>query len=354
MNIVQVMAHDGVGGVQRIAHLLSQGLSVRGHRIDTWALYRREGIPGIQADVLMPHKPRGSDYLHIAAELRQRLRRARPDAVISHMPLSGVLTQGCAAAQRVPTRLAVQHGMPAAYSSAARRLDQFAGQTGVYTSIAAVSQTVADAFAGYPSAYRRRIRVVRNALPEPDPPRKAFNARIQLGLPSSALLLVSVGRLVPGKNPGVLLPIVQALPFAHLAFVGDGELRPELQARAVGLGISERVHFLGERTAEEAFVYLQAAAVSLFPSTSEGLGLIVLETLWARTPLVASDIPAIREAAGGGAVLVSPTDPNEWVEAVRRVLATPALAQQLVQRGTRTLQQYSVDAMIAQYERLLV
>ena len=76
---------------------------------------------------------------------------------------------------------------------------------------------------------------------------------------------------------------------------------------------------------ELAEVYRRAAVV-LIPSGAEGFGLPVIEALACGAAVVASDIPALREAGGPAAVYVPVGDVGAWSDAVAKLLADPAAA----------------------------
>ena len=81
----------------------------------------------------------------------------------------------------------------------------------------------------------------------------------------------------------------------------------------------------GLTRAELAEVYRRAAVV-LVPSEAEGFGLPVIEALACGAAVVASDIPALREAGGPAAVYAPVGDVGAWADAVAKVLADPAAA----------------------------
>jgi glycosyltransferase involved in cell wall biosynthesis len=81
----------------------------------------------------------------------------------------------------------------------------------------------------------------------------------------------------------------------------------------------------GLSRAELAEVYRRAGAV-LIPSGAEGFGLPAIEALACGAPVVASDLPAIREAGGPAAVYAPVGDVEAWADAVAKVLTDPAAA----------------------------
>lgn len=110
--------------------------------------------------------------------------------------------------------------------------------------------------------------------------------------------LVHVARLVPVKQQQLLLEAYQlarqkglALP---LVIIGDGSERDSLESLASKLGISEHVHFLGQQ--KNPYPWVARASAFVLSSRTEGLGLVLIESLALGTQCVATDVPGgIRE-----------------------------------------------------------
>jgi len=136
--------------------------------------------------------------------------------------------------------------------------------------------------------------------------------------------LLHVGANVPRKNLPLLLRLFAELrarvPAARLVRVG-GALDAEQRALAAELGIADAVMELPflERPVL-ASLYRHAAAL-LLPSEREGFGWPVLEAMACGTPVVASDLPPLREIAGDAAVFVPTDDPRAWAATIQGVLA---------------------------------
>ena len=125
-----------------------------------------------------------------------------------------------------------------------------------------------------------------------------------------------VGSLQPRKNVGGLLEAYDALPASVRA---DRQL---VIAGKYGWSASQlKADLLARRTKNECvwvdYVDRQslralyaAAGVFVFPSLAEGFGLPILEAMAAGLPVIASDLPALREVASGNANLVPPDDPD--------------------------------------------
>ncbi len=134
-----------------------------------------------------------------------------------------------------------------------------------------------------------------------------------------------LGRHERRKGLGVLLEAFCGGPgppiAAELWVAGNGPETPGLRERYPE---SDRVHWLGVVSDEEAADRLAGAAVLCAPSLGgESFGMVVLEGMAARCRVVASDIPGYREAAGGRAVLVAPGDPSALRAALVAALSAP-------------------------------
>lgn len=99
------------------------------------------------------------------------------------------------------------------------------------------------------------------------------------------------------------------------------------------------------------------ARTVVFPSLYEGFGLPILEAMACGTPVVTSDRPATREAAGGAALLVEPTDVEAIADGLRRVLSDPVLHDELraagVRRAAALRWEDAAERIVAVYDRVL-
>jgi glycosyltransferase involved in cell wall biosynthesis len=115
-----------------------------------------------------------------------------------------------------------------------------------------------------------------------------------------------------------------------LDVVGDGSQKHELESLAESLGISERIKFYGFRDDTDEF--MSKASCLLFPSHSEGFGLVVAEALAVGLPVLASDLEPLRPFSSGS--LLPHDDVSAWTEAIERVInggsASPLSADKLI------------------------
>jgi glycosyltransferase involved in cell wall biosynthesis len=109
---------------------------------------------------------------------------------------------------------------------------------------------------------------------------------------------------------------------------------PDESALAEKLGIAAAIRHVGAVSDDRVLAeWYSAADVLAFPSLWEGFGWPPLESMACGTPVVASEIPAIREVVGDAGVLVSPDDPSAMAAAVERVLNDASWSRSLRSKG---------------------
>lgn len=169
-----------------------------------------------------------------------------------------------------------------------------------------VSQSVKTYLEGY---LPERVEVILNGLPTSD-------AKWVGSADTDKKHFLFVGRLTPLKG---LMTVLSALAKLKdepwiLNVLGDGPQREELEEYAVKAGLSEKVTFLGFRDDVEA--WMAGCSCLVFPSLEEGMGLTFMQAVRMGVPVLASDLPPVRELAIEGASLLPPGDIVSWKEAL--------------------------------------
>ncbi len=175
-------------------------------------------------------------------------------------------------------------------------------------------------------------------------------SRRVLGLDPECPLCLSVGRLAREKNQAFLLSafalILEDLPAARLALVGEGDDRRRLERMAVDLGMGEKVCFVGSVPHQRVGAYYQAADLFLFPSTSETQGLVVLEALAAGLPVVAVASEAAAELLQDGERgTIAAEDPAAFASQAVTLWKQPERRRALSRAGRRVAAGYAPDAL---------
>lgn len=182
------------------------------------------------------------------------------------------------------------------------------------------------------------------------------------GLPAGARVVVAVGRLVDQKGHEVavraLLRLRRRHPEAVLVVLGEGPLRGNLEQLADELGIGASVILPGN--VQDVGAWFARANVFVHPARWEGFGLVLLEAMLAGLPVVATRVSSIPEIVADEetGLLVPPEDEAALTEALDRMLADPAAAARMGERGReRAREEFSarrmVDGTLAVYEAAL-
>lgn len=199
---------------------------------------------------------------------------------------------------------------------------------------------------GFPS---RRVQVVYNALP-PSHEASGYSqaeAREQLGIPRDQPTLLTVARLVPWKGIDDFILALDATPDVHYIVAGDGAARADFEQYAQERGVADRVTFLGRIDREQVALYMRAADYVGLYSGYEGLSHVIIESLVAGTPVIASDKggnPEIVQHNVNG-LLVPYDDPHALASALTTAFA-PGKRDQLATNTPIGLERFDYDRMV--------
>lgn len=165
-----------------------------------------------------------------------------------------------------------------------------------------------------------------------------------------------IGRLDPIKRVGDLISAVGLLTAGvHLHIFGEGSERVRIQSQIAAMGLQDRVTLHGAiGRPQEA---LRQIDVLVLPSSAEGFGLVLIEAMAGRVPVIATDAPGIRDVVRRGetGLLVPVGAPAELAGAIRRVVSDSALRDRLVMAGFEdVLARFSWDSVLPRYRQLLL
>lgn len=363
MKIIQVQTQAEAAGAQRVSDMVGDGLRRRGHQVRTVFMYRKTDVydSNPHADFILQQAPTNIfGQFRAALGLFAYIRRVRPDAVLCYQhfgTLFGTIGGRLAGTGRL---IANQSGAPlkGGLRGIATRLDRMLGSWGCYDHNVVNSSWTEAQFQDYPPSYRARLCRIEHGVPAPGARHDKQQARRAFGLPLSAPVVITTGRLNPTKNHAVLVRAFSRLPGAHLAIAGAGPEAARLVGLARELGVDDRFHLVGEIAPERIFEFLATGDVFAFPSLLETFGLSVVEAAIAGLPVVASDLPVLREvltAPSGevAAMLVPPDDPVALADALRRLLDDEPQAIRLTAAGRSLAERYAPEEMCRAYEELL-
>jgi glycosyltransferase involved in cell wall biosynthesis len=157
--------------------------------------------------------------------------------------------------------------------------------------------------------------------------------------------LLYVGNLAAHKNLPFLVRAYGAAGVnERLLLVGRrGERFEEVRRAVEESPARDRIEIRRDVSDAEVDRLYRGASMLVLPSRYEGFGFTTLEAMARGCPVVASDIPALREVSGDGALLLPLDDEAAWADAMRRVLSDQGLRDDLRRRGDVTVRRYSWD-----------
>jgi glycosyltransferase involved in cell wall biosynthesis len=323
------------GGAERVTSNLAQAVAREGYNVDL-VLARAEGpyltqIPkGIRIIDF-----RSSQVLSSLPALVHYLRREQPVAMLSVMDYVNITALWARHLASVTTRLVVsEHNTVSQAASHAtdwrgrlmprmiRRFYPWAD------GIVAVSKGVADDLAHATGLPRSAINVIYNPVITPELQEK-LNAPLSHPwfMPGQPPVLLAVGRLTIVKDFSVLVQAfakVRRIRPARLLILGEGRERPTLEALVKKLDLERDVSMPG--FVENPYAFMAQAAVFVLSSRCEALPTALIEALYCRSTIVATDCPGgVREVLQNGRYgqLVPPGDAAALAEAIEKKLDNP-------------------------------
>ena len=339
LTVLHISTELGWQGGEQQAFYLAEGLRQRGHR--SVVVARRNGAFArrMQANHFPVHtfrrRGRGPDSLWL---LRRLVAKLHPDVLHAHdghgLTAVGLATLGL---HRRPLRVASRRVVFPIRSPA--KFSHFAdGVIGISTAVMEVCKR-----AGIPES---RLQMVHSGI-DRDRMRGGSRERGRqiLGLHDNEKLLLTVASLTACKGHAHLLAgmpqILERFPEAHLALVGQGELKTSLCNQVADLGIANRVHFLGYRT--DISDLLCAADLFVMPSIEEGLCTSLLDAMGQSIPVVTTSAGGIKDAVGYDcedgpyAYVVPPKNSQLLCDGIIDALSQPAKAKYLALQASKHL-----------------
>lgn len=351
------------GGAERVAVNLLQGLPQERFTqelvmVSAWGPFLAQVPPHVQQTDL----GRGHHVAAAVPQLVRYLRRRKPDVLVSHLAHANVAAVAAARLAGVGTRVVlVEHNdnsaldagrarslpsraMQRVKSQAYRRADLVVGVSEGVTDY--VGRTFGVPAARLETVYNPVVSEALLARSFEPPPHPWF-------APGEPPVLLASGRLREQKDFRTLLQafvrVRRAGPY-RLIILGEGELRPALEAEVAALGLQDAVALPG--FVPNPYPYMRAAALFVLSSRWEGLPTVLVEAMACGTPVVATDCPSgPREILENGQLgrLVAVADPEALAQAVLAELADPTPVGRLEARAAR----FSFDSAVAAYTELL-
>ncbi len=194
-----------------------------------------------------------------------------------------------------------------------------------------------------------KIVVIPNAVEPPG------NQTPRIPLLDGIFRVGFIGRLDPIKRVPDLIAAMALLPANYrLDVYGEGESRRRIEREIGRLRLQDRVMLHG--SVAEPWTALRSMDVLVLPSAAEGFGLVLIEAMAAGVPVIATDVPGIRDVVQHQLTgwLVPVASPRKLAEAIALICSNPRLRKALIERAAVAVRErYSWDAVLPMYRSSL-
>jgi glycosyltransferase involved in cell wall biosynthesis len=165
--------------------------------------------------------------------------------------------------------------------------------------------------------------------------------RRELGLAENSRVVAVVATFKEQKGHRYLIEavpsVISQFPDLHILFIGDGDLREELQAQARAAGVDDHIHFLGFR--QDIPDLLAASDYFVLPSLWEGLPMALVEAMASGLPVLATEVSGSKQVMvhGQTGLLVAPGNVQQLKEAMLRMLSEPDQSKAMAEAAQRRI-----------------
>jgi glycosyltransferase involved in cell wall biosynthesis len=351
------------GGAERAAVSLAMNMPPDRYEVTLCATRLHDGsladeLAGSRVHYVTLNRRGRFDLLPLL-RLFRLLRRERFDVLHAHKFGSNLWGSLIGRLARTPAVIAHEHTWSYEGNRVRRILDgRVIGRLAdVFVAVSTRDQERMTSIEGVPPA---KTAFVPNAF-VPSTSAAEGDLRAELGLSPETPVVGTLSVLRRQKAVDILIDafalLLERMPDAHLVVGGYGPMSEEWEAYANGLGIGDRVHWLGVR--RDVPVVLRGFDVAAMSSDFEGMPIFAFECMAEHVPLVATDVGGMRDifVSGESALLVPARSPSDLADALAELLADADRRRALAEAAHARLGEFSMDRAVerigALYESVL-
>lgn len=345
MKILHIITSLELGGAEKLITDLIP-LQKRNAQVDVLILYDKENV--FQLDTKVSKYNSKSTYKNIF-EILKIIKDGKYDIVHTHLTHAQIWTSIASLFDFSKTKyITTEHS-----TSNNRRgkkifkyLDKFIFSR--YSRIICISEAVKNSLMEWIEDKREfKYSVISNGInlknfrnaEEID--RKIFNFSVE------DKILIMVSRLNPAKDHETLLKAIKNLPEKYrLLIVGEGVKEKELRDKVVELKIENRVSFLGMRNDIPSL--LKMSDIAIQSSHFEGFGITAVEAMASGLPLIASDVPGLRDVVEGAGILFEKGNDIELVQKIVE-LEDEDFKKEIIKKQKERSEKYSLEVTCKEY-----
>ena len=360
INLMQIVFTLELGGLECLVLNLVRKLSKTKYNISVCSLSPTGKLEDkfIEMGVKVYHieKSKGIDY-SLYFKLARFLKKNKIDIIHTHNPAPwfyGVLAGKLAG---VKAAVHTEHSSLFAEQNKLMLAEKFLSR--ITEAVVSDSDKVTDFLVKKLGIRENRITTIVNGI-DLDEFKKVIDIKAkkaELGIPEDSLVIGNVARLEPVKDHLYLLDAFnRVVPFmsnAILVVVGGGSQSEILKAKAIELGIADKVFFLGVR--DDIAAILRILDVFALTSINEGISLSILEAMASGLPVLATNVGGNPDVVVDGETgfLLPLKNPDKVAEIMKNLLSNKELSMRMGEAGLmRVVQLFSLDRMVQNYENV--
>jgi glycosyltransferase involved in cell wall biosynthesis len=355
MRLSLVISSLNAGGAERVMTTLANAWVARGWRVDLFTTHDggREPhyplSPAVGLRSIDPRLPSPFRQMATVRNLRAAIREARPDVVVSFLNYTNIMT--LAACRGLPCPVVISE-----------RLDPRVIDIGPAWSflrratypqaklLVAQTKTAAELYGALAGG---RVRVIPN--PVQAPVLRSADPMSPVAVDQRTILCV--GRLQKQKGFDIALRAMSLLGPAYadwrLVILGEGPERLNLERLSAELKLGDRARLAGQ--VADTWPWLRQAGIFLMSSRSEGFPNALTEAMAAGLPVISTDCPsgpADIITPGVDGLLVPTEDPTALAGALAQLIDSGDLRTRFAQAAPGVLERYSLDSVLAAWDRV--
>ncbi|SIT67039.1 Glycosyltransferase involved in cell wall bisynthesis [Ectothiorhodosinus mongolicus] len=331
MKILMLLPELDEGGVERHVIMLSDAMQQAGHSVDiaSWGGKLEKQLPrGIQHYKVRVHSKNLLTLYWTAREISRLVRKNGYDVIHAHARAPAWAAMWVSRATKTPL-------VVSAHCSYGNKSKWIYKPHRSASAVICVSESVRQDMT---TCFSDNAIVIRNGLP----PAPSWETPIK----AEATKLLFIGRLasVKGLQDALhALAQVRSEKLWTLDVVGDGPMEQDLKNLTKELGLKDKVHFHGFR--DDTDQWMLNSDCLLFPSYREGLSLTLARAIQMGMPVLASNIPSVKELSAGEAYYPEPGDIPAWSTALTSLVEGQMPQSDFIPKKIPTVTQMAANTL---------
>ena len=319
MKILYVITGLGLGGAEKVVADLADQMTLLGHNVKIAYLTGEVLVKPVSLNIeIIPlHLNSAKDFVSASRKYQKLVKSFCPNIVHAHMVHANIFTRLNRTLCPIPKLICTAHN---SNEGGKARMLAYRITNHLSDINTNVSQEATDSLISKGAFNKTNVMTVYNGI-DLSKFEKSFNSEV---LDQNVINLISVGRFNDQKDYPNLINAFAELKKnitmnIRLTIVGDGELRPRIEALIKQLDLDNDITLLGIRS--DIPELLSQANIFVLASKHEGFGLVIAEAMACECYVVATDSGGVSEVMGDTGQLVSIKDSHALAKALEKAIA---------------------------------